>query len=65
MGGTIYIGDHLVLLNTKCLSSGPHDLGEFSPLNSMGANDAGSVVSLDPRCMVGRIIVVDHKKLSR
>ena len=42
MVGRIYVGDHLTLLHTKYISSGPHGFGEedflsFSHYKSMGA----------------------------
>ena len=42
MVGRIYVGDHLMLLHTKYLSSGPHGFREedflsFSHYKSMGA----------------------------
>ena len=53
------------MLQTKYISSGPHDFREkdffsFSYYKSMGAYDPRVVASLDPRCMVGRINVGDH-----
>ena len=68
MIGRIYVGDLLLLLHTKCLSSGPYGFREegflsFSHYKSMGANEPRGVANLDPRGMVGRIYVGDHLKL--
>ena len=64
----IYEGDHLTLLNTKYLISGPHGFKEedflsFSHYKSIRANEPWGVANLDPRDMVGRIYVVDHLTL--
>ena len=54
----IYESDHLTLLNTKYLSSGPHgfrveDFLSSSHYKSMGANEPRGMISLEPRGMVG------------
>ena len=63
----IYVGDHLMLLHTKYLTSGSYGFREdflsFSPYKSMGANELRGVTNLDPRGMVGRIYVCDHLTL--
>ena len=61
MVGRIYVGDHLMLLHTKYLSSGPYGFREEDFLNishfkSMGANEPQGVANLDPRSMVGRFL---------
>ena len=64
--------DHLTLLHTKYLSSGPYGFRKedffffflrFFNYKSMGANEPWGVVSFDPREMVGRIYVGDHLTL--
>ena len=65
MVGRIYVGDHLTLLHTKYLSSGPYGFREedflfFSRYKSMGANEPWGMANLDPRGMTGRIYVGDH-----
>ena len=66
MVGRIYVGDHLTLLNTKYLRSGPHGFREedfflsFSHYRSMRANEPQGVAIWDPRGMVGRIYVGYH-----
>ena len=65
--GRIYVGDHLTLLHTYYISSGPHgfreeDILSFSHYKSMGDNDPWDVANLDSRGMVGRINVGDHLK---
>ena len=54
MVGRIYVGDHLTLLHTKYLSSGPHDFRKedflsFFHYKSMGANDPQGVASFRPQ----------------
>ena len=56
MVGRIYVGDHLTLLHTKYLSSGPYGFREeefflsfFFHYKSMGANEPLGVVSFNPR----------------
>ena len=55
MVGRIYVGDHLTLLHTKYLSSGPYGFREedvlkkISHYKSMGANEPRGVVNFDPR----------------
>ena len=66
--GRIYVCDHLTLLHTKYLSSGPYGFREEDFLSithykSMGANEPQGVANLDPRGMVGRIYVGDHLSL--
>ena len=67
MVGRISEGDHLTLLNTKYLSSGPYSLREdflsFSHYKSMRANEPRGTGNLDPRGMVCRIYVGDHLTL--
>ena len=67
MVGRIYVGDHLMLLHTKYLTSEPYGFREedlsFSHFKSMGANEPRGVANLDPRGMVGRIYVGDHLML--
>ena len=67
IAGRIYEGDHLMLLNTKYLSSGPNGFREedflFFPCKSMRTNEPRGVSNLDPRGMVGRIYVGDHLTL--
>ena len=68
IGGRIYVGDHLTLLHTKYLCSGPYGFREENVLSifhykSMGANEPRGVANLDPRGMVGRIDVGDHLSL--
>ena len=63
--GKIYVGDHLTLLHTKYLSSGPHgfrkeDFLSFFHYKSMGANDTRGVAGLDPRGLIGRIYAGNH-----
>ena len=51
----IYVGDYLMLLHTKYLSSGPYGFREedllsfFSHYKSMGANAPRGVANLNPR----------------
>ena len=57
MVGRIYVGDHLTLLHTKYLSSGPHrlrkeDFLSFFHYKSMVAKDPQGVASLDPRVLI-------------
>ena len=68
MVGRIYIGDHLMLLHTKYLSSGPNgfrdeDFLSITHYKSMGAKEPRGVAYSDPRGMVGRIYVGDHLTL--
>ena len=68
MVGRIYVGDHLMLLHTKYLSSRPYgfreeDFWNFSHHKSMGDNEHRGVANLDPRGMIGRIYVGDHLML--
>ena len=64
--GRIYVGDHLTLLQTKYIGSGPHGFREedgfksFSHYKSVEANDPRGVANLEPRGVVGRIYVGDH-----
>ena len=65
MVGRVYIGEHLTLLHTKYLSSGPHgfrkeDFLSFFHYKSVGAHDPKGVASLDPRVLICRIYVGDH-----
>ena len=52
MVGRNYVDDHLTLLYTKYLSSGPYDFKEeflsITHYKSMGANELRGVASLDP-----------------
>ena len=65
--GRIYVGDHKTLLHTKFVSCGPHGFREedlsFFHYKSMGANDPWGMASLDPRGLICRIYVGDHKTL--
>ena len=67
MIGRIYEGDHLTLLHTKYLSTGPHGFREdflsFSHYQSMRTDEPWGVAKLDPRVMVGSIYVGDHLTL--
>ena len=68
MVGRIYVGDHLTLLHTKYLCSGPYGFREedflsISHYKSVDANEPRGVANLDPRGMVGRIYVGDHLSL--
>ena len=63
--GRIYVGDHLTLLHTKYVSSGPHgfreeDFFSFSHYKFIGANDPRGVASLSPRGLISRIYVGAH-----
>ena len=54
--------------HTKYVSCEPHDFKEedlliFSNYKSMGANEPRGVFSLDPRGLIGRVYVGDHKTL--
>ena len=65
-GSSATVGDHYSLLHTKYISCGPHGFREkdflgFSHFKSMGANDPWDTAISDPRGMVGRIYVGDHK----
>ena len=65
MIGRIYVGDHLLLLHTKYLTSGPYGFREedflrFSHYKSMGVNEPQGRANLNPRGMVGRIYVGDY-----
>ena len=58
------------MLHIKYISCGPHGFREenvlqyfFFHYKSMGANESCGVANLDPRGMVGRIYVGDHKTL--
>ena len=64
MIGRIYVGDHLMLLHTKYLSSKPYGFRQedfFSHYKAMGANGPRGVAKLDPRVIIGRIYVGYHK----
>ena len=68
MIGRIYVGDHLMLLHTKYLSSGPYDFREedlkfFSHYKCMGDNEPRGMARLIFRGMVGRIYVGDRLTL--
>ena len=68
MAGRIYVDDHFTLLHTKYLSSGSYGFREedflsFFHYKSMGANELWGVANLDPRGMIGRIYVGDHRTL--
>ena len=68
MFGRIYVDEHLMLLHTKYLSSGPYgfreeDFWSFSHYKSMGDNEHRGVANLDPSGMIGRIYVGDHLML--
>ena len=69
MVGRIYVDDHLILLQTKYLSSGPYGFREevflsfFFHNKSMRANEPQGAANLDPRGMVGRIYVGNHLML--
>ena len=67
MVGRIYVGDHLTLLHTKYLGSGPYGFREevfflsFSHYKSLGTNECQGMANLVPRGMTpGRIYVGDH-----
>ena len=54
MVGRIYVGDHVMLLHTKYLSSGPYGFREedflsISYYKSVGANEPRGMANLDPR----------------
>ena len=66
--GRVYVGDHLTLLHTKYLSSGPYGFGKenfwsFSLYKPKGANEHRGMASLDQRVLAGRIYVGDHLTL--
>ena len=65
MIGRIYVGNHLTLLHTKYISSGPYgfreeDFWSFSHHKSMGDNEPRGMASLDPWGMIGKIFVGEH-----
>ena len=64
----IYVGEHLSLLPTKYLSSGPYGFNDenlifFFDYNYMELISPGGMASLDPSGMVGRIYKGDHLTL--
>ena len=69
MVGRIYVGDHLLLLHTKCLSSGPYGFNEedfwkvLSIISLWELMSPMGVAYFDPRGMVGRIYEGDHLTL--
>ena len=63
--GSICVGDPLILLHTKYISSGPHgfrreDFLRVSHYKSMEANDPWGLASFRPRGLIGRIYAGDH-----
>ena len=66
--GPCGFGEEDFLLLTKYESSGPCGFGEedflcFSHCKSMGAYDPRGGAIFDPRGMIGRIYIEDHKTL--
>ena len=59
----IYVGDHLTLLHTKYISSGPHCFREeevFPIISLREFKTPWGMASLNPRGLIGRIYVGDH-----
>ena len=63
MIGRIYVGKHYMLLYILNIFGFREDFLSFSHNKSMGAIDPQSVASFDPRDLMGRICVRDHKTL--
>ena len=76
MVGRIYAGDHLTLLHTKYLSSGPHGFKEedvlsfFPHYNSMGAicclgNQNSNPISPKIICSLSPRLIMIHMKFDQ
>ena len=64
--GRIYVRDHLTLLHTKYISSEPRGFREdflSFPIICLWELMTPGQASLDPRGLIGRIYVGDHKTL--